>query len=219
MEYNISNIKNILKICAEKAIYSKPLLTELDSRMGDGDLGMSMSKGAIAIKNEIDSYGGSDIGVFLIKCATALNRTAPSTMGTLLSGAIMIVGKKFKGHITIDDKNVLTIPVLMADAIMMRGNAKLGDKTILDSLIPLSIAFNSSFALTGDLKAAAIEAAVAAKKGAKATKGLIAKVGRAKWIADRSRDYPDSGAVLCSVLMDSLAYNEKHEGYKLPNYE
>ena len=219
MEYDIDSVKEVLNICADKAIYSKPLLTELDSRMGDGDLGMSMSKGAMSIKNEIISYKGTDIGEFFRKCAATLNRAAPSTMGTLLSGAMMMLGKKLKGRIFLEDKDILAIPVIMADSIMMRGNAKLGDKTILDSLIPLAEAMNASYALTGDLKTAVREAATAAKKGAKSTKGLIAKVGRAKWIADRSREYPDSGAVLCSILIDALAYTEKHEGYKLPNYE
>ena len=108
---------------------------------------------------------------------------------------------------------------IMADSIMMRGNAQLGDKTILDALIPLHETLGAAYRKTGDLKISAEQAAEAAKEGAKTTKGMIAKVGRAKWIADRSRDYPDGGAVLCCQLMEVLVNGESHQGYILPDYE
>lgn len=219
MDYNMDAVKVKIEVCLEKAINIKPLLTELDAHSGDGDLGISMSKGAYAIREELNAFTGSDIGELFIKCGLSLNRAAPSTMGTLMSGALIMVGKKFKGRQFLNEQDIVTIPEIMVDAIMLRGNAKLGDKTILDALIPLSEKIKLVYLNTGDLKLSVREALEAAKKGAKSTKGLIAKVGRAKWIADRSREYPDSGAVMCSQLFDALVNFEKPEGYRLPKYE
>ena len=219
MAYSISSIKDALVLCSDKAIRIKPLLTELDSRTGDGDLGMSMSLGATAVKDEVAKYEGTDIGELFMKCALALNKAAPSTMGTLISGALMMVGKKYKGLQSLEENMVVAIPVIMADSIMMRGNAQLGDKTILDALIPLHETLNAAYRQTSDLKISARQAADATKKAAKSTKGMIAKVGRAKWIADRSRDYPDGGAVLCCLMMEVLVHGEKDQGYILPDYE
>lgn len=81
-------------------------------------------------------------------------------------------------------------------------------KARLDALIPLADALQASYARDTDLKLALKEAASAAARGANRTKGMIAKVGRAKWIGERSRDYPDGGAVLCSVLIENLSQRD-----------
>lgn len=219
MKYDIDAIKSGMRACARKALISKPLLTRLDSFSGDGDLGISMEKGARALLQEIETFRGKDIGELLQKCAVALNCAAPSTMGTLLSSAMLMLGKKYKERTELTGAELAHMPEHMAYTIMVRGNAVVGDKTILDALIPLSKELIATYARTQDLRQSIVRAARVTKEAAKATKGLCAKVGRAKWIANRSREYPDSGAVLCALLVDALAYPDKPEGYRLPNYE
>ncbi|HEY5584332.1 MAG TPA: dihydroxyacetone kinase subunit L [Ruminiclostridium sp.] len=204
MAYTIRDVKNIIKLSAEAAVSSKELLTELDSRSGDGDLGITMEKAAHALNNEIIRYEGQDIGEFLIKSAMSVNKVAPSTMGTLLSCAIMSLGKEFKGKSEITCEHIAGIPSIMVHAIMQRGKAHRGDKTLLDALIPLADAFEASYNKGMGLQLAIKAAASAAKFGANRTKGMIAKVGRAKWIGERCRDYPDGGAVLCSIIIEAL---------------
>ncbi|EMS74222.1 dihydroxyacetone kinase subunit L [Ruminiclostridium cellobioparum] len=205
MIYTLQDVKNIINVSAEVALSLKELLTELDSRSGDGDLGITMEKSAHALMIEICKYEGKDIGEFLIKSAMSVNRAAPSTMGTLLSCSIMELGKEFKGSEEITCEQIVKVPAVIVDAIMKRGKANRGDKTILDALIPLADVLQASYARDMNLKLALKEAASAAAKGANRTKGMIAKVGRAKWIGERSRDYPDGGAVLCAVLIENLS--------------
>ena len=205
MIYTLQDVKNIINVSAEVALSLKELLTELDSRSGDGDLGITMEKSAHALMLEICKYEGKDIGEFLSKSAISVNRAAPSTMGTLLSCAIMELGKEFKGSEEITCEQLVKVPAIIVDAIMKRGKANRGDKTILDALIPLADALQASYAKDMNLKVALKEAASAAAKGANRTKGMIAKVGRAKWIGERSRDYPDGGAVLCAALIENLS--------------
>ncbi|HEY5582883.1 MAG TPA: DAK2 domain-containing protein [Ruminiclostridium sp.] len=205
MVYSIKDVQQVIKLSIEEIVSSKDVLTDLDSLSGDGDMGISMEKGALALKSEFSTYEGEDIGEFFIKCALAFNKAAPSTMGTLLSGAIMALGKEFKGQRVMDDTKVIKIPAIMAKAIMNRGKAQIGDKTIIDALIPLSNAFEASYNENIDLKIALKEASKAAKQGAEDTKGMMAKVGRAKWKAERSQEYLDGGAVLCSIIITALA--------------
>lgn len=215
MGYSVEDIKPVLTLFCDKAIISKPLLTELDSRSGDGDLGISMAKAAAALKEEVARYGGRDVGAFFARCGMTVNRAAPSTMGTLLSNAMLYTGNTFKGSEALEPADVIRIPSLMRDAIMLQGNAALGDKTILDALIPLSEALEHVYRETGDFTMAITAAVEAAKKGAKSTRGMTARVGRAKWIAERSQDSPDAGAVLCYLLMDSLLEVRRPKGYRL----
>lgn len=205
MNYTVTDAKQLINLIADVSITYKDKLTQFDSNCGDGDLGQSMEKGALALKKDINGYTGEDIGAFLLKCAMSFNRAAPSTMGTLLSSAIMDLGKKFKGKTEIDEESVVKIPSIMVDAIMNRGKAQRGDKTILDALIPMSEAYEASFNKNRDLKIAVKAACIAAKNGAEGTKGMIARVGRAKWIAERSQEYQDGGAMLCYIVISKLA--------------
>lgn len=219
MTYQIEAMKTAIGHCAEKAIFFKPMLTLLDNYSGDGDMGISVEKGAKALLVVISSFSGTDIGELFDQCGKRFNQAAASTIGTLISSALFMLGRKFHGKEYLSEEEILMIPTYMADAISMSGHAKLGDKTILDSLIPFSETILLQYNLNGNLTLASQEAARVAKEAAKSTRGMIATIGRAKWIGERSRDYPDPGAVLCSILIDSVVRPEKDLGYKLPEYE
>lgn len=219
MQFDIIVIKRALSLIAECTLQYVPLFTKLDSFSGDGDMGVSLSKGFNAVKSEVDAYEGTDIGGLFLRSGLAFNRKAPSTLGTLLSSCLIALGKKFNGREILSDADVVDIPGLCSDTIMIRGNAQLGDKTILDALIPLSQSFSQTYAQTGKLDKAAQSAAQAARQGAKSTSGMLARIGRAKWIADRAKDYPDPGAVFCTIVMDTFAGRDRSGGYKLPDYQ
>lgn len=219
MRYDITSIKAGLTLITERSIRYVPLLAKLDSHCGDGDMGVSIYMGATAVKNEVITYQGNDVGELFVRSGMSLNRSAPSTIGTLLSSCLLMLGKKFKGCHVILESEIIQIPTYCADAIMLRGNAQIGDKTILDALIPLSEAIIETYNECGDMEEALRRGAHAAKLGAHNTRGMLAKIGRAKWIADRSKEYPDAGAVYCSIVMDGFVDRNKPEGYILPDYE
>lgn len=195
--------KNILDIIKDNENY----LAEIDGKSGDGDLGPSMLAAFEAINESFASNDSNDLGNLLMKAAMACNKAAPSTMGTLVSSGIMASAKEFKGKEEIVDVDVVKIPKIFATAIMERGKAQLGDKTILDALIPFADEFEKAYATNNDLKKSFVSACQAAKDGAQATKGMLPKMGRARWIAQRAQDNMDAGAAMLAIIVNGLQEN------------
>lgn len=84
----------------------------------------------------------------------------------------------------------------------------MGDKTILDALVPFAETLEKLSADNVSFARAWREAAAAAEKGMEGTKGMTAKTGRAKWLDGRNKEYPDGGAVLCVKVVQRLAEPE-----------
>lgn len=81
-----------------------------------------------------------------------------------------------------------------------------GDKTILDALCPFARELSSAYASGKTLNDALYCAVEAADAGVEATKGRVAKTGRAKWLAERNMEYPDGGAYLCARVVRKLLH-------------
>lgn len=198
MGYTINNVKQVLDKITGEIIAAKAELTEIDSKLGDGDMGMSMEKGALALRKELsEAEDNMEISKLFLKCAAAFNRAAPSTMGTLLSGGMMALAKEWDQKAELTDEDIAAAPGILARSIALRGKASVGDKTVLDALCPYAEELKKTYEETKDLKKALKMAAKAAEKGMESTKGIVARTGRAKWLAQRNMDYPDGGAVLC----------------------
>lgn len=211
--YTREDVSRILLLIADKIKKNVDLLAELDGLSGDGDLGETMGKSANAVIETAESCKEvTDIGAFLMKTALAMNKAAPSTLGTLLSCAVMAVAKETKGLQNLCPAEIVTIPRIMASAIGQKGKASPGDKTILDSLVPMSEAVISEFSHAG-LKAAFHKGALAAKQGADSTASMIPKAGRAQWIGERVKDNLDGGAVLCAIVCELFLLDEKQEHF------
>lgn len=209
LEYDILAVHRVLDRCIQVILEEKEELTDIDSHIGDGDMGTSMEKGALALKDAVDSYKGDFIGEMLICGGTSFNRAAPSTMGTLISMALVTVGQKWKQKSTLTPEDIVSAPRQLEGAISKFGKAKLGDKTILDALIPYCNVLELTFSQNGDLGDSLYQAALAAEQGAESTKGMKAKSGRARWLAERNCEYPDGGAVLCARIAMRLALDFK----------
>ena len=180
-------------------------LGELDGKSGDGDLGLSMKTAFDAIRRAAAAYPGDDLGILFMNTAMACNRAAPSTMGTLLSAGLMALAKTYKGQEELTEAEIVSWPSCFAEGIQSRGKAKLGDKTILDALLPYSDALVDAFAETKSLRTASLKAAAAAEVAAEGTKGMQAQIGRAKWLGERANAYADGGAMLWAIIARSLA--------------
>jgi dihydroxyacetone kinase-like protein len=202
--YTIEAIKNLVaKInlsLEEKVNY----LGELDGKSGDGDLGLSIQAAFKAMESASQEFSGNDIGILLQTMAKACNKAAPSTMGTLIASGILGIAKSQIGKEELSDDEIIRFPRIFTDAIVARGKAKMGDKTILDALVPMCNAAETTYSRTGDLRESFQDGAEAAEKAAEATRGMQARIGRAKWLGERAAEYPDAGAVLCSILARSI---------------
>lgn len=204
MEYSATAVRTCMYALGKELIFLQDELTSLDSKLGDGDLGVSMALGGAALCETIESSSAKTLDTLLIQCASSFNKAAPSTLGTLLSIGMRAISRKLEGQESITETQLVKIPRILADEIALKGKAKLGDKTILDALLPYSDAIEAHYAASGNLREAAIEAAKAAKAGVEATKGMVAHTGRARWLGERNMEYPDGGAVLCQRIADFL---------------
>lgn len=202
--YQIDTVKAVITHIADAVYAHKDYLGELDGKAGDGDLGLSMVSAFNAICETANTYEDSQISEFLMKCAVNCNKAAPSTMGTLLSTGIMAIARYSKGKEGFSEDDVAAMPRLFAQAMMARGGAKPGDKTILDALCPMADAVEKTFAAGKPLPEAFLAGADIAEKSAAATAGMRAAVGRAKWLGERAAEYPDGGAVLCGIIARAL---------------
>lgn len=202
--YDIESVKAIAGTLCDEAEKYLDLLAELDGKSGDGDLGETVGKLSTTIKTCIAEENGTDISMFLKKTAMAMNKAAPSTLGTLLSGGVLGLAKYCKGKETLSEEDIIAFPGIFADAIRDRGKAELGDKTILDALYPMADAVKGEYEASGSIDEAFAKGAAAAEEGANSTAGMVAKAGRARWIAERTQDNLDAGAVFCAKTIGAF---------------
>jgi dihydroxyacetone kinase-like protein len=195
----LSNIKDIM---AENRDY----LIELDSVVGDGDLGLTMSDGFEAAYNAVQNFNENDIGKLLYTAGKAMSTAVPSTMGTLMASGLMNAGKIFKGAAEIEDTDVARLFEAYMNGVSERGKAKVGEKTFLDGIYPAVESLKKSVSEGETLENSARKAAAAAENGFKNTVTMIAVHGRAATRGEASRILQDPGAAVAMLLMKAF-YN------------
>jgi dihydroxyacetone kinase-like protein len=190
---------------AARLVELRDELNRLDAAVGDGDLGITMSKGASALREYVATQPpGDDLGKFLFAMGRALNNAAPSTMGTLMATALMRAGKEARGHAALDDELLAGILIAADEGIQERGKAQMGDKTIVDALHPAAAAFATTIEGGGGRDAAAAEMLRAARAGRDAAIPLRSKIGRASWVGERTEGQPDPGTVLFVQILETI---------------
>lgn len=202
--YEVSDVKALINKIYDAIERNRDYLGELDGKSGDGDLGISMNNAFVAMKEICYTSADSDMSKLLFNMAKACNKAAPSTMGTLLSVGIMALSKNCKGKKFISDDEIIHFPRKFSEAIIERGKAQVGDKTIVDALVPYYENIEILFSQGLDIRTCFMKGAQVAKKAADNTKGMRAKTGRAKWLGERAAEYPDAGAVMFSIVANSF---------------
>lgn len=185
---------------SEKSDY----LTELDQAMGDGDTGITLGKVAAAMIEYAGANSIEDIGGYLAKGGMAINKAAPSTLGTLIATALMRAGKEVKGQTELSAQDVAAMFTAADEGVQQRGKANLGDKTVVDALHPASLAFAEAIAAGVDLQAAGLAALEAAKAGRDAVTPLRSKIGRASWVGERTEGKIDPGCEALVVILNAV---------------
>lgn len=203
MLFKIAEIKDILNAIREVMNEKKDYLIELDQKMGDGDLGLTMSNGFNAACDQFPE-AEEDIGKALLKASMAMNNAASSTMGTLVSSGIMEAAKTVKGEKEIDSAKIVEMAEAFIQGIKKRGKAEVGDKTILDAIVPAVDKLKAEVEAGKDLSAAFESAATAADKGAEKTKEMVSEHGRAHYYGEKSRGKIDPGAVAGKLIFEAV---------------
>lgn len=194
--------KGAADIFAEK----KNELCEMDARMGDGDLGLTMKKGFSALPDFICEEGvEGDIGKTLMKAGMRMAGLVPSTMGTLMAGGIIEGGKVLAGKSELGSGELCEFLAGFACGIERRGKCSLGDCTILDAADAGAKKAREAADAGAEPGAVIRAAAEGAKAGAEATKNMIPKYGKAAVFAAKAEGVPDQGAVAGWYFMEGLA--------------
>ena len=166
-------------------------LCRLDAAAGDGDHGVTMALAARAVRKALDDSPGASGADLVTKVAMALASVGGASGPVYASGALAIAATMRQGG------DVLACAEAAERAITSLGHAKPGDKTILDALHPAVEALRAG----GDLRAAA----AAARAGAESTAQMVATVGRASRLGERSRGTADPGATSLAIIIEAMA--------------
>lgn len=179
-------------------------LRALDAAIGDGDLGITISIGFAAFKEALESSEGQDIATLLMRAGMAFNRRAASTFGALFATMTMRAAREAKGLEVVGVPELARMVAAAAEGVRERGKADLGDKTMLDALVPAAEALQAAAEQGLALDEALARAVEAAERGVQATVEMKSKAGRASWFADRTQGVQDPGATAVHMMLRSL---------------
>lgn len=180
------------------------LLTDLDAVAGDGDLGITMSKGFAAAANAAQNYTEKDVGKLFLTAGVAMAREAPSTLGTLIASGFMKGAKEVAGREVLTLSDSARFLSGFVRGVMDRGKSQPGEKTIIDALLPAAEALKS--AKPDQPLADAWQAAVhAAEAGLEGTKQMKAQHGRAAYRGEDSIGKVDGGATVGVLMVKAIA--------------
>jgi len=192
-------VNNIIHSIKENREY----LSEIDGAIGDGDHGINMSKG-FSMAEEILSNEEFNMSDGFLTISQVLMNKIGGSMGPLYGSffrGLSMASKKSD----IIDKNVINNMLKKALANLQNiSNAKVGDKTLIDVLVPAVNAYSTSIEEEKDLITALNSLIIAAKDGLESTKNLVASIGRSSRLGDRSLGHQDAGATSCFIILKSF---------------
>jgi dihydroxyacetone kinase-like protein len=175
---------------AELATYADEL-RDLDRELGDGDLGVTVSLGAQAVIHTLDALPEQSSPAEVVRaCAKAFASANPSTMSALVTGALLAGSKEWDGTDTLDLDAAARFLHAAGESIAQRGKTQLGDKTILDAIVPAATAL----AAARDADSGRTAAVQAAEEAVIEGRALQSRRGRAAWLQERSIGLQDPGA-------------------------
>jgi dihydroxyacetone kinase phosphoprotein-dependent L subunit len=190
---------------SETILANETYFGELDAVVGDGDFGYSLARGFEIVVDQWDSFDRTDPGVFLQKVAMTISSRIGGTSGPIWGTAFLRTGGQLKGSETFEGADLVRALRAAVEGIKARGGAELGEKTLLDSLVPAIDTLEAELA-KGSSRAEIVKAmAVTARDAADATASLQAMRGRAAYTGERSIGSVDAGATAIAVLLEALA--------------
>ena len=205
MSDSFDQVNLVVRTIAQTAVDNERYFGDLDAVVGDGDFGYSMARGFEQVLAGFDDFDRSDVGTFLKKVAVTITGRIGGTSGPIWGTAFLRAGAVAAGKTALEPADVVAMLRAAVEGIMARGQAELGDKTLLDALVPATDALERELD-AGNGSTAAIQAAsVAARAAAEATKDMVARRGRAAYTGERSRGSVDAGATAVAVMLERIS--------------
>jgi len=197
-----AEIEQAIQTTCATVLRNEHYFADLDGLAGDGDFGTSLATGFRVIQNEWPEIDKSDIGAMLLKIAMLVSKHVGGSSGPIWGTGFMKAAMLTKGKEAVTLQELADMLGSAIEGIQARGGAKLGDKTLLDALIPVHETLKAHAAGDGDLGAALCAAADVAEEAIETTKSLVAHRGRASQVGERSAGTPDPGIVSIAVILN-----------------
>ena len=193
----------MLKAVCAAVIAAEPELSEADRKLGDGDHGIGMQRGMTAAGEKLDAGGIESIDKAFSAVGMAMMSSMGGASGALFGTFFRNGGKALSGRETFDASGLADFVEAGAEGVMTRGGAKPGAKTMVDALEPA--ARKAREVADQSVQQALAAVAKAAEAGREASKELIATMGRAKTLGEKSIGHPDAGACSVAIILRSMA--------------
>ncbi len=213
-QLSTQNIIYMVDDMSETIIANEVPFCELDSFAGDGDFGMSVAKGFKQLKTEwkeiMDKHSGT-IGDFLDSVSMIIMEHCGGASGPIWGSAFRAAARYAGDKTALERGDFAGMVQAAADGVYRTGErsfgrgAQIGDKTLMDALIPCAQCLTACADDGVSLEKALQQAAAAAVDGAEKTKDIVARMGRAGTVGERSLGYPDAGAHALGVIFTHLA--------------
>jgi dihydroxyacetone kinase len=199
-----ARLRNAIECIARSLIEAEPLLTQLDSAVGDGDLGISLSRGAKAVLSQLNRHEVEHPAQVLRWASETLRRVLGGTSGPLYSAFLLRMSSQLRSTGRPSLSEWAAAFAAGCDAVSALGGAKLGDRTMLDAMLPAARALRDGAQTDLSAMQALKNACHAAKTGCEATAALSARRGRSSYLGERALGHPDPGAHAVTVWLGAL---------------
>ena len=202
----LGNAGDVVRELIKTINVNRDFLSEIDGLIGDGDHGVNMSKGFTGCGTRLDAMGeqAKALPAAFEQLSKALMEDIGGSMGPLY-------GQFFLGFVNTLEPYEKMDAALFADALAAAvanvqgmGNAQVGDKTLIDSMVPARDAFRAALESGADFAACLAAMSEAAEKGKDSTKNLQARIGRSARLGPRSIGVLDAGATSCCLILQSI---------------
>lgn len=209
-QFENASAGDIVLSIADRIIENRAYLSEIDGKIGDGDHGVNMAKG---FGMAADRIRGNDMSLAtaLDTLGTVLMTEIGGSMGPLYGVMFTQFAETIEKSAAIDARTFSAMLSNGLDGIQSIGSAKVGDKTLLDTLVPAIEAFDAANADGKPFPDALDALIIAAEEGRDSTRDLVAKIGRASRLGERSVGVLDAGATSCALILKALALGAKQK--------
>ncbi|MGO9177690.1 MAG: dihydroxyacetone kinase subunit DhaL [Candidatus Limnocylindrales bacterium] len=213
---SFDDVDLVLKTMTNTIVDNAEYFAQLDSIVGDGDFGFSLRNGFEVVLSDWDTFDRSSVGSLLKKVGLTMAAKVGGVSGPIWGTAFLRAGAVAGDKTELAPEDVIAMLRAAIAGIMQRGNSALGEKTLLDALVPATDSLEAAISdpvMQGDHGVRAIQrAADVATKAAEDTKSMLAMRGRAAYTGERSIGSVDAGATAIGVILQAIsaAWREKY---------
>ncbi len=185
---------------------NKEELARLDSLMGDGDLGLTMSKGFGVLPKVVQDNQEEELSKIIMKAGIEMSSVVPSTMGFLMSSGLMHAGRALKAKEEIRSDGYVAFLQGFADGLAMRGKCVVGDRTIYDVMCPSASEAKRCLDENPEMTLSELSSKVTAyaKEQLEHTKELTPKFGKAAIHKEVAKLHVDQGALAGFLVIEAI---------------